>query len=200
MVTICLNMIVKNESAIILRLLNSVIKIIHTYCICDTGSTDNTIELISSFFKQHNIKGKIITEKFQNFAYNRNFALKSCVNMADFILLLDADMVINIKNKTKFFNKLQKGHCYTILQGTDDFMYENIRIIPNEALLYTDTKYIGITHEYISISNNIHESKMNKRLKTSNEKSLGIKFNFFSNKSFFTNEGTPPESSIFCLK
>ena len=40
--TICLNMIVKNESAIIERLFDSVLHILDTYCICDTGSTDNT--------------------------------------------------------------------------------------------------------------------------------------------------------------
>ena len=41
-ITLCLNMIVKNEGKIITRLFNSVIDIIDTYCICDTGSTDNT--------------------------------------------------------------------------------------------------------------------------------------------------------------
>ena len=43
--TLCLNMIVKNESKIITRLFDSVIKIIDCYCICDTGSTDNTKEI-----------------------------------------------------------------------------------------------------------------------------------------------------------
>ena len=48
--TICLNMIVKNESKIIFRLLETVLPIIDTYCICDTGSTDMTKELIKEFF------------------------------------------------------------------------------------------------------------------------------------------------------
>ena len=48
-----LNMIVKNESRVILRLLESVYKLIDGYCICDTGSTDNTVELIEEFFKTH---------------------------------------------------------------------------------------------------------------------------------------------------
>ena len=34
--TVCLNMIVKNESKIITRLLESVYKFIDCYCICDT--------------------------------------------------------------------------------------------------------------------------------------------------------------------
>ena len=37
--TLCLNMIVKNESKIIRRLFDSVLPIIDCYCICDTGST-----------------------------------------------------------------------------------------------------------------------------------------------------------------
>lgn len=94
--TICLNMIVKNESKIITRLLDSVISIIDFYCICDTGSTDNTCEIITEYFKNDEminekiITGKIIHEPFINFEYNRNFALDSCLNMSDFILFADA--------------------------------------------------------------------------------------------------------------
>ena len=54
--TLCLNMIVKNESKIITRLFDSVISIIDCYCICDTGSTDNTIELIKNYFLEKNIR------------------------------------------------------------------------------------------------------------------------------------------------
>ena len=50
---LCLNMIVKNESKIITRLLDSVIDIIDCYCICDTGSTDNTVQLITDYFLAH---------------------------------------------------------------------------------------------------------------------------------------------------
>ena len=57
---ICLNMIVKNESTIIIRLLESVTPLIDSYCICDTGSTDNTITLIQEYCESKNIPGKII--------------------------------------------------------------------------------------------------------------------------------------------
>ena len=77
--TICLNMIVKNESKIIKRLFESVLPIIDTYCICDTGSTDNTVELIQEFFDSKNIKGSVVFEPFKDFAHNRNFALQSCL-------------------------------------------------------------------------------------------------------------------------
>ena len=142
--TICLNMIVKNESKIITRLFDSVISIIDCYCICDTGSTDNTVELIKTYFENKNIPGKIVNEPFKNFAHNRNFALKSCLNMSDYILLMDADMILKIIN----FNKktLSNFDSFYILQGNDDFYYQNLRIIKNNGLF----SYVGVTHEYIS--------------------------------------------------
>ena len=92
---VCLNMIVKNESNVIIRLLESVYKYIDNYCICDTGSTDNTTELIETFFSKHKIEGTLFQEPFQNFGYNRTKALEKCCKMknVDYILLLDADMV-----------------------------------------------------------------------------------------------------------
>ena len=101
--TICLNMIVKNESKVILRLLQSVLSIIDAYCICDTGSTDDTVKIIEDFFQEKNIPGKIIHEPFINFSHNRNVALKACSGISDYVLLLDADMVLDIKK----FNKEQ---------------------------------------------------------------------------------------------
>ena len=71
---ICLNMIVKNESKIIKRLLDSVVDTIDTYCICDTGSNDNTVEIIQTYFKQKQIPGVVIHEPFRDFGYNRTYA------------------------------------------------------------------------------------------------------------------------------
>ena len=94
--TLCLNMIVKNESKVITRLLESVSPIIDTYCICDTGSTDDTKEIITKFFEEKNIPGKIVEEPFKDFAHNRSHALKCCTGMSEYVLLLDADMILKI--------------------------------------------------------------------------------------------------------
>ena len=133
--TLCLNMIVKNESRIITRLFDSVASIIDCYCICDTGSTDNTKELITKYFEAKGIPGKIVEEPFVNFAHNRNFALQSCFGMSDYVLLLDADMVLEIK--PGFEKSMLSSHdSYMILQGTDEFYYHNMRIIKNNCLYF----------------------------------------------------------------
>ena len=142
--TLCLNMIVKNESKIIRRLFDSIFQIIDCYCICDTGSTDDTVQIITEYFNNKNIPGKVVSEPFKNFCYNRNFAIQSCIGMSDYILFLDADMILEIKN----FNKqlLNSSDSFYILQGNDSFYYQNMRIVKNNGLY----KYIGVTHEYIS--------------------------------------------------
>jgi tetratricopeptide (TPR) repeat protein len=137
-------MIVKNESRIITRLLQSVLPIIDSYCICDTGSTDNTVELINTFFSERNIPGKVIFEPFKDFSHNRNVALESCVGMSDFVILLDADMILDIRNFNK--NMLQSYDSFSILQGNDHFYYLNKRILRNNGLY----NYACVTHEYVN--------------------------------------------------
>jgi len=148
--TLCLNMIVKNESKIITRLFDSVLPIIDCYCICDTGSTDNTVNIILEYFNSKNIPGKIVFEPFKNFAHNRSIALKACVGMSDYVLLLDADMTLQIRNFSK--SLLNIADSFRILQGNESFYYQNVRVVRNNGLY----KYSGVTHEYVDTpSNNI---------------------------------------------
>ena len=149
---ICLSMIVKNESKIIKRLLDSVVDTIDTYCICDTGSNDNTEEIIKTYFQQKQIPGIVIHEPFRDFGYNRTYALEACnAILADYILLLDADMVfwknpdttgsISLKNLLKETNM----DAYYIFQGNDTYYYKNVRLVRNNM----GFTYWGVTHEYV---------------------------------------------------
>ena len=160
--SLCLNMIVKNESRIITRLLQSVVGIVDSYCICDTGSTDNTIEIITDFFNRAGISGKIVREPFRDFGYNRTFALNACVDMpkADYLLLLDADMIfeLNPDISPNVFKKMLKDDAYCIFQGSDKFYYKNTRIVKNRK----NITYWGVTHEYVSIPNGCVQGTLTK--------------------------------------
>lgn len=144
-VTLCLNMIVKNESRIIMRLMESVLPIIDTYLICDTGSTDGTPEIIRDFFSSKGIQGEVIHEPFKNFGYNRTFALRAARGKATYALLLDADMIFKIESG---FNKQSlTADSYLIIQKGGNLSYHNTRLIR----LDIDAKCVGPTHEYYDL-------------------------------------------------
>ena len=151
--TLCLNMIVKNESKVIMRLLESVAPIIDSYCICDTGSTDNTVEIIQTFFQAKQIPGKMVYETFRDFGHNRTVALKAAAtlppNLAEYVLLLDADMVLWKHpdfSVADFKSKLRNFNAFYLYQGSDTFKYKNTRIVKN----HVGFTYWGVTHEYVN--------------------------------------------------
>ena len=148
--TLCLNMIVRNESKILFRLFDSVIDLIDAYCICDTGSTDNTKELIKEYFEKKGKPGKIIEEPFRDFGYNRTVALKACESMenVDYILLLDADMILekNPKLSIEEVKSMIVDDAYYIYQGSPQFFYKNVRVVKNNI----GCTYKAPTHEYLN--------------------------------------------------
>ena len=89
--TICLNMIVKNEVDVITRCFDSVLPIIDTWVVVDTGSTDGTQKLIKDYFKSKGILGKLYERPWVDFATNRQEALELAVQEADYLLFMDAD-------------------------------------------------------------------------------------------------------------
>jgi len=126
---------------------------IDAYCICDTGSTDDTVQIIQTFFAKYpHIQGKICSEPFRNFSYNRNVALRASHGMSDFVLLIDADMVLQWKSFAK--SDLWKAEVFMISQGHADFMYHNTRIIKNSP----ECEYKGVTHEYIGYPNHFRRT------------------------------------------
>jgi glycosyltransferase involved in cell wall biosynthesis len=151
---ICLNMIVKNETAIIRRFLTAVGPYIDEYCIVDTGSTDNTVEQIESC----PIPGKVYHEPFQNFGYNRSHALEMATKhhaSCEYLLLLDADMVFQSSLTGDQFRAQLKKDAYFIFQGTDAHYYKNVRMIRNPGFIQwpTPVRYWGVTHEYLQVPN-----------------------------------------------
>ena len=94
MYKLCLNMIVKDESQVILETLENVRKYIDYWVICDTGSTDGTQKLIQDYFDEHQIPGELLQHEWKNFGHNRSEALRACRGKAQFVFVMDADDLI----------------------------------------------------------------------------------------------------------
>jgi hypothetical protein len=106
---IVLTMIVKDEEHVIERALTSCYKMIDSYCIVDTGSTDKTKEKIKNFFDSKGIDGKIIDFEFTNFEDCRNQSIEHAKDLGDYGFWMDADeeLVLNDSfNKELFATQL----------------------------------------------------------------------------------------------
>jgi GR25 family glycosyltransferase involved in LPS biosynthesis/tetratricopeptide (TPR) repeat protein len=141
-------MIVKNEAHVIVKTLNNLCeKIDFSYwVICDTGSTDNTKEVIMDFFKGKNIKGELLEHEWRDFGYNRTLALESAYNKTDLLFIFDADDEIV---GDLVLPKVYDHDGYTFNFGNDIF-YIRPLLINNRKRW----RFIGVLHEYIACSEN----------------------------------------------
>jgi hypothetical protein len=163
MTTLTLFMIVKNESTIIKRCLDSIIEYIDYIVITDTGSTDNTIDIINQYLLEKSIKGFVYQDKWVNFGYNRTKSLRNAQEWLDeqsiekstnYFITIDADMVIQFKN----FKKSDLALCdsWDIYQYNESIRYYNKRIFKSNLQF----KSIGVTHEYWGCDNDHKKGKI----------------------------------------
>ena len=145
--TICLNMIVKNEAHIIASTLENLCHYIEFdyWVIVDTGSTDNTKQIIYDFFKNKNIKGELHETEWKNFGFNRSDALSKAFNKTDYLLIFDADdRIVGDFILPKELN-LDGYH----IKFGDNFSYVRLLLVNNKLRW----KFVGVLHEYIACMN-----------------------------------------------
>lgn len=143
-------MIVKDEAHIIHESLNATLPLIDTYCIVDTGSSDDTIQKIRNFYSDKGISGEVHERPWKNFGHNRSEALKLCDGKMDYILVIDADDLMGFPSNGKkiLTSLLEKespnGAQILIKQETIEYWRSQI-FKANDAW-----KYVGVLHEYPS--------------------------------------------------
>jgi len=144
---LCLNMIVKNEAAILERCLMALADHIACWVIADTGSTDGTRELIRNFFAARGIPGELHEFPFVNFGQARNEALRRARASTleyDYILFCDADMELKVVEPA--FRTALTAIGYALEQRNDRQRYWNTRLLRRDS----EALYQGVTHEFIS--------------------------------------------------
>ena len=141
--TICLTMIVKNESHIIANTLEHLWKYIKfdTWFISDTGSTDETKEIIIDFFSKKGVKGTLQEEPWCDFGYNRTKAFEGAYKKADYAFVWDADDEIHGN-----FNLPDNliGDSYKFIFGDNSVTYSR----PQLFNMNKKWCYRGVLHEY----------------------------------------------------
>lgn len=138
---ICLNMIVKNETAVIGRCLASVREHIDAWVIVDTGSTDDTKEKIREALK--GIPGALHEREWRNFGSNRSEAVALAYESGcDYFLFIDADDVL--LTPPGFRWPALTHHAYELWLNYGAYRY--VRQLLVSAKL--SWRWVGVLHEY----------------------------------------------------
>lgn len=161
MVHISLVMMVKNETKRLMYSLNSVKDVVSSLIIFDTGSTDDTIDILKTFSTDNNIPLYLKTGEFVDFSTSRNVLLDFCNTIrtdttngtnVDYLLLLDCnDELRNGKQLITFCEKELTSDVEAFLIKQNWWSGE-LNEYYNVRLLRGDTKwrYVGVVHEHIT--------------------------------------------------
>jgi glycosyltransferase involved in cell wall biosynthesis len=137
-------MIVKNESKVIRRCIDSVKDYINHWVICDTGSTDGTQDLIKEIMNEYNIPGELHERPWVDFGYNRTESLNYSEGKSDYRLIIDADDVLAVEGENPFMNLTEDA--YKIKIRLNSLAYYRTQLVKSDQ----KWKYVGVLHEYIS--------------------------------------------------
>jgi hypothetical protein len=151
--SIALCMIVKNEAHVIkdtLENLYSKIKFDY-WVISDTGSTDDTKDIIKNFFKDKGIPGELHEDEWKDFGHNRSLVFDYAFSApVDFLFIFDADDRINGDFKIGDLKSLLHKTLPTQFHlhiGTG-FTYTRPFIFHNDH----KWKFYGVLHEYAGLA------------------------------------------------
>ncbi|MGQ0846299.1 MAG: glycosyltransferase [Sporichthyaceae bacterium] len=146
--TLCLNMIVRNEAAIVERCLRAAAPHVDCYVVLDTGSTDDTVAIVERVMAEEGVPGLVAHGEFHDFEQARNCALEAArtADLAfDYLLLCDADMDLRVEDLE--FREHLTAPAYRLLQRNASIGYQNLRLLHRNV----PARYVGVTHEFLDI-------------------------------------------------
>lgn len=158
MITISLCMILKNEEDVIGRCLDSIKDLVDEIIIVDTGSTDNTLEILKKYdAKVYNFKW------VDDFSKARNYSFSKAT--MEYMLWLDADDVLLDSDRTLFKEmkeNLDKAVDVVAMnyvlsrdeQGKPQFSMKRNRLLKRGR----GYRWDGRVHEYVQVYGNIVQS------------------------------------------
>ena len=161
---------IKNEENSIKKSIESVSKYIKNIIVFDTGSTDNTINIIKSLCKDKDLILHLKEGKFISFPESRNEAIEFAEKISvKFLLLMDAgDEFRCDKNKKSLLyiiEKIPKNINFGIVKqiwlerSNQTSEHNDIRFIRNKSNCRYDLSY-PVHEKFLNVNNNLNLSNL----------------------------------------
>jgi len=152
-VTVALAMIVKDEADKLERCLDSALPLIDHVVLIDTGSTDNTADLAKAWAHTNKVSLTLGFQEWTNFAVNRSSLLRLAKDKADWLLMLDSDMVLHFPDPLPDFETCDSWHG-RIKQGALDYA------LPLIVRASKPWHYVGVAHSYLACDEGFSEGQI----------------------------------------
>jgi hypothetical protein len=140
-VSICLNMIVKDEASVIARCLSSVKPWIDRWAIVDTGSSDDTRDIVRETMRD--VPGELHERPWRNFGHNRSEALDLARDKADYLLFIDADETLGTAPNAQWPTLHEPA--YSLEARYAELSYDRVSLVSTRL----PWKWVGVLHEYL---------------------------------------------------
>ena len=137
---ISLCMIVKDESEVIQRCLRSLLPIIDAWTVVDTGSSDNTPELVHACLGH--LPGQLYERPWQNFGHNRTEAFELNRERGDYHLVVDADDWLELEENWR--RPVLQADSYQLTVHHCGILYRR----PHLFRTALEWKFMGVLHEF----------------------------------------------------
>jgi glycosyltransferase involved in cell wall biosynthesis len=150
-VKIVLTQIMKNESHVLNRMLDSIKGFADGICMVDTGSTDGSIEILKKWGEDNGVETYVFERAFDNFENSRNYSIAKAKEMflgkndghTYYGFWLDADEMLEVDPK------FSKSKCVLDLYMFNTYIGP-MRYTRNEFYrLDKDFQFYGPIHEFI---------------------------------------------------
>jgi hypothetical protein len=133
-------LMVKNESRILERCVESLRPVVDVLVVVDTGSTDDTVAIAKR------LGARVAQHEWKNFGHNRTLSFQAAKELApecNWALAIDADMKLVCPGDLRACLKTDAAGC-SLLQVNGGAEYNNVR------LMRLDRPWVskGATHEY----------------------------------------------------
>src|ERR1700679_1467054 len=141
-----LTMSLRAEAARIAKTLRSVKHYIDRWVILDTGSTDNTRDIVRQ--ELADIPGELYEEPFVDFATTRNLGLDCCGQVTEWILYLDADDTLqNAEGLRDFLKNACTGQevAFGVNVRVPEAFFPSTRVIRSTS----GYRFFGVVHEVL---------------------------------------------------
>ena len=153
---------VKNESVRLSVTLNSLIGVVDSLVVYDTGSTDDTIDILKTFSNESGIPLRLLEGTFVDFAISRNEMLDfvDTFDDIDYIILMDCNdeirdplsllrKALETNTEISVFRMRQELYCH----GNRTSWFNKKVVKPRLGF-----RYVGVVHECLDTKDAVNEN------------------------------------------